>query len=153
MNREDEFHELQQAAEKLAILAKKLSSDQKYTGFIEEDVSIINQLVCAEEMYRQRRKREKFFDNGLFGEPAWDILLDLFISWGRGKSVSISSACLAANVPTTTALRWIQALLGQDLVRRSADQSDARRVNVALSENGYILMSEFLKNCILSSRR
>lgn len=35
----------------------------------------------ARQSYDDRRRREKIFKNeSLFGEPAWDILLDLFIA-------------------------------------------------------------------------
>jgi hypothetical protein len=47
---------------------------------------------------------------GLFGEPAWDILLDLFIAHCRGDDLQVSSVCIEASVPSTTILRWIARL-------------------------------------------
>jgi hypothetical protein len=37
-------------------------------------------LQKATELYRLRMKREKYLPGELFGEPGWDLLLDLFIA-------------------------------------------------------------------------
>ncbi len=68
-------------------------------------------LQRAKEYYRKRRLRERMFGNpDLFADPAWDILIDLFIASEEGRKISVSSACIASAVPTTTALRWIKIL-------------------------------------------
>ena len=46
------------------------------------------------------------FGEGLFADPAWDIMLDLFAARIEGKDITVSSAGIAACVPPTTALRW-----------------------------------------------
>jgi DNA-binding MarR family transcriptional regulator len=89
------------------------------------------QLVdVAEEIYRVRRKRdvqfEQLFGRGLFGDPAWDMLLDLYVNDGRKKSISVSSACLASGAPSTTALRYIAELVRRNLVVRSPHPNDGR---------------------------
>lgn len=89
----------------------------------------------ARAMYNERRLRDQAAGIRLFGEPAWDILLDLFASEAEGKAVSVSSACLAASVPMTTALRWLARLEAEALVERSAT-GDRRRINVCLTAGG-----------------
>src|SRR5690348_11712896 len=64
----------------------------------------------AQGLYRLRRRRERLFPTPLFSEPGWDLLLDLFIAESEGKRVSITSACIAAAVPTTTAVRCLKQL-------------------------------------------
>lgn len=98
----------------------------------------------ARQSYDDRRRREKIFKNEtLFGEPAWDILLDLFIAAKMRRRVSVTSACIGAAVPSTTALRWIAVLERQELLVREADPGDARRVYVKLSARGYDAMLEY----------
>jgi DNA-binding MarR family transcriptional regulator len=80
-----------------------------------------------------RRKREGYFDKNLFADPAWDILLDLYAARLEGKKVSVSSLCIAAAVPPTTALRWISAMTEDGLLMREHDPDDARRVFIRLS--------------------
>ena len=98
----------------------------------------------ARQTYDDRRRRTKIFrSEDLFGEPAWDILLDLFIAAKERRRVSVTSACIGSAVPSTTALRWITILEKQDLLMREADPGDARRVYVKLSARAYAAMLEY----------
>jgi DNA-binding MarR family transcriptional regulator len=89
--------------------------------------------AAARAHLRLRRSRDQFLPAYLFSEPAWDILLDLFAADVEGRSVSVSSACIAASVPTSTALRWLTKLENQGLVERSDDSQDRRRVYVRIT--------------------
>jgi DNA-binding MarR family transcriptional regulator len=89
----------------------------------------------AKNHYRRRRARDEIFTNPkLFGEPAWDMLVDLFIAHEEGVRVSVSSLCIASCVPESTALRWIGVLETSDLVRRTPDATDSRRIYLTLTE-------------------
>ncbi len=91
----------------------------------------------------ERRLRDRFLDPDLFGEPAWDMLLDLYAARLEHARVSVSSLCIAAAVPSTTALRWLRTLTDCGLVERRADPHDKRRVFIELGDgaatgmNGY----------------
>jgi hypothetical protein len=101
-------------------------------------------LELARQTYDDRRRRTKIFrTDALFGEPAWDILLDLFIAAKERRRVSVTSACIGSAVPSTTALRWIAILEKQGFLVREADPGDARRVYVKLSARGYAAMLEY----------
>ena len=101
-------------------------------------------LQRAKEYYRKRRLRERMFGNpDLFADPAWDILIDLFIASEEGRKISVSSACIASAVPTTTALRWIKILEDNGHILRYQDPSDARRVFMSLSEPSVDKVREF----------
>ncbi len=84
-----------------------------------------------------RRLRDRFFSPDLFADPAWDILLDLSASRLEGRSVSVSSLCIAAAVPPTTALRWIRMMTDQGLLERRADSADARRMFVDIADAAF----------------
>lgn len=86
------------------------------------------------DIIKTRRLRERFFDSELFADPAWDILLDLKAAMLEGQKVSVSSLCIAAAVPPTTALRWIAAMTESGMLVRRQDPDDARRVFIILSE-------------------
>lgn len=85
------------------------------------------------DLIKLRRMREQFFPADLFADPAWDILLDLYAAKLESKSVSVSSLCIAAAVPPTTALRWITTMTEHGALVRKQDPRDARRVFIELS--------------------
>lgn len=98
-------------------------------------------LRLAVSLYGIRRKRDAAADRKwLFGEPGWDILLDLFIAEQRRSELQVSSVCLDASVPSTTILRWIGRLERDGLIYRVADHTDARRRYVKLTDRGRDLM-------------
>lgn len=82
---------------------------------------------------RARRLRSRFFSEELFADPAWDMLLDLMQAEIAQLRVPVSSLCIAASVPATTALRWIKTMTEQGLFVRRADPHDGRRVFVELA--------------------
>ena len=82
---------------------------------------------------RARRLRAQFFDAELFADPAWDMLLDLYAARLEGARVSVSSLCIAAAVPGTTALRWVSTMIDAKLFERQADVADRRRAFIALT--------------------
>lgn len=103
-----------------------------------------NHLALARKTYALRRKRASLFGNpDLFGEPAWDILLDLYIAAGEGKPVSVSSACIGSAAPATTGLRWLGVLADEGLIVRENDPEDHRRVLVRLTSAGQAAMDRF----------
>ena len=92
-----------------------------------------------------RERRKKYFSAALFSDPAWDILLDLFEAEAEGRRVAISTAGLTANVPLTTAIRWINALQQEGLIRRENDPLDRRRSFLSLTELGSRSMREYFE--------
>lgn len=101
-------------------------------------------LSLATEIYRFRRKRDDFFRDSLFSDPGWDILLELYRLRLEGRRASVKSVCIASGVPPTTALRWINILISKGLLERTNDLRDHRVRWIALSDEGYGTMREFL---------
>ena len=92
---------------------------------------------------RSRRMRAAHFPPDLFPDPAWDMLLDLFAAELEGQQVSVSSLCIAAAVPGTTALRWIGSMVSAGLFERYADPADRRRAFIALTPSARIGMEGY----------
>ncbi|MGI4876720.1 MAG: hypothetical protein ACRYG4_04475 [Janthinobacterium lividum] len=102
------------------------------------DAAVVRGLV------RARRARERYFPGDIFADPAWDMLLDLTAARAEGQPVSVSSLCIAACVPPTTALRWIRTLCDSGLFDRASDPLDARRAFIALAEPTARAMARYL---------
>lgn len=128
-------------AGRIANALARLADDQR-------DAPLPTQSVGATMIRRQirmRRERERFFPAEIFGDPAWDMLLDLMAAQLEGRKVPVSSLCIAASVPTTTALRWIRSLTEAGLFVRRIDPEDARRAHVSLSAEAATAMLGWLR--------
>jgi hypothetical protein len=90
-------------------------------------------LAVAKWVYWSRGLRPATLACDMFGEPAWDLLLDLYIREKTGSRSSVTSACIGSRVPHTTALRHITALSKAGWVVRIPDEGDKRRFWLALS--------------------
>lgn len=91
-----------------------------------------------------RASRRAVFGPTLFGEPSWDMLLELYDAHYRQRRESVSSLCIASGVPATTALRWIGTLESEGWIVRVPDPSDRRRVQVELTQNSLEAMAKVL---------
>jgi hypothetical protein len=101
--------------------------------------------VLIRRMLRLRRDRDRYFPAEIFADPAWDMLLDLTAAQLEGRLVPVSSLCIAAAVPTTTALRWVRSLTEAGLMERQMDPTDARRSHIRLSDDASSAMLSYLR--------
>ncbi len=90
-----------------------------------------------------RASRSEIFGHSLFADPAWDILLELYVARLDDRTESVSSICVASGVPSTTAIRWIKLLETEKWISRNQDPSDARRYFLSLTEKGEAAMERF----------
>lgn len=84
-------------------------------------------------LIKARRLRASYLPADLFADPAWDMLLDLLQAEIVQHRVPVSSLCIAAAVPATTALRWIKTMTDRGLLLRRNDPHDGRRVFIEMA--------------------
>lgn len=102
----------------------------------------------AEQEARLRRRRADVLGSDLTGDPAWDILLEIYLSLHSNKPLSITAASHLSGVAPTTSLRWIDLLSVRGLIDRNPDRHDKRRTWLTLTEKGVNVVEH-----ILSGRR
>ena len=102
-------------------------------------------LETVRQVIRARRLRARYFDEEMFADPAWDMLLDLLQAEIAQHRVPVSSLCIAAAVPATTALRWIKSMTDAGLFKRRADPHDGRRVFVELAPQASDALRRYFK--------
>lgn len=90
-----------------------------------------------------RRARDVIFGANLFDDPAWDILLQAYMSRLDQERLSITGLCAASAVPATTALRWLNKLEQDGWLSRRNDPLDARRSWIELSDMGNATMERY----------
>ena len=98
----------------------------------------------ARTVSKYRLSRDNYFPKGLFGEPAWNMLVDLFITHTEGTPVSVSSLGIASGSAPTTALRHMEVLENHGLIERYPSVTDRRVILVQLTAEGVHSMREFL---------
>ena len=107
--------------------------------------------LLVRQVQAARQLRAELFSEQLFSDPAWDILLELYALHLEQLRTSVSSVCVAASVPASTALRWIAKLEADGLVVRTEDQLDARRSWIALTSDGVERMKSYFERVPLAS--
>jgi DNA-binding MarR family transcriptional regulator len=108
-----------------------------------DEAQFVSQIVHA------RRKRTQLFGATLFADPAWDMMLELYLATLEGRRLATSEVGNRANVPMTTSLRWIDSLETYGWVRRVPDARDHRRHFIELSGRGLETMSVWLREWML----
>jgi hypothetical protein len=92
------------------------------------------QAVASATLIAQcRKRRARFHPEYFFGEPCWDMLLDLFIANETGKKLTVTHLCTASQVPYGTALRYIGRLEARGDIVRAPDARDQRRCFVSIT--------------------
>jgi DNA repair protein RadC len=90
-------------------------------------------LANAKAAMRRRLLRRQLMPGPeLFGDPAWEMLVDLFIHECERKSLSVTSLCVTPSIPLSSALRLCQKMCDAGIMRRIPDPYDGRRNFVRL---------------------
>lgn len=92
--------------------------------------ALLIEAACKERM--RRRRRAKVLPKDMFGEPAWDILLQLYAEQQAGR-LKIARLTSDLELPATTVLRWLSYLEDRQLVRREDHPTDHRSVIIELT--------------------
>ena len=102
----------------------------------------------ARQLFDERRVRDELLsDSGLFGEPAWDIMLDLFAAGEEKRLTTVGMACAAAAAPPGTALRYLDTMIRLGLLEQQAGGSPEDSL-VTLSPSCRTRLSQLLGRMI-----
>lgn len=109
----------------------------------------------AEEMFALARSKIKARDlryrhlpKSMFGEPAWDMLLSLYVTFRSHARQTVSNLCVSSASPATTALRWIDYLERQEFVTRRNNPLDLRVVFIELTAKGRDAVEAYLADLL-----
>lgn len=137
-------------AQGLAALADKLVGQPPPAA---ADVAEADCIAFLESQFRIRRLRGRHLPGLTLGEPAWDILLDLAISHYWRRETSVTSLCIAADVPSTTALRWISGMTREGLIVRRPCLRDGRRSFLGIAPASYQAMLALAADALRTENR
>ena len=143
----DIFTRLQEASNNLSTLLLQLNrvdGDPVANGGRNEAPAPAPKPDALKLLIRLRARRRNSTLGSFLEWPAWDMLLDLAAVTAEGKHVSVSAICISSGAPQSTALRKLAALEAAGLVRRYLHGTDRRRVCLALTERGTVLVNDMV---------
>lgn len=72
--------------------------------------------TLAEAFLKFRRARGNVLPRDMFGEPAWDLLLELFIADSRGRRITARQVQADSSVSPKVMSRWLIFLTSEGLI-------------------------------------
>lgn len=132
--------ELRRLVGSLLALTERLPDQHDQTLFFQAPANIrqtdAELAAFARRTVECRMVRKQHLPEDMFAEGGWNIMLDAFICEHRGDNVAVTDACLASDVPSTTALRHLSLLIERGLIQKAPDPKDSRRAFVMLTPAG-----------------
>lgn len=107
-------------------------------------------LRTAKHLSNLHRERAKIFANdaALFHDPAWDILLNLYIAFCENRRPIKSEATMSDTFPKTTGLRILGNLQTRGLVKSERHPVNGRILLQSLTDRGVALMEACLQTMV-----
>jgi DNA-binding MarR family transcriptional regulator len=98
----------------------------------------------ARDILQSRRQRNGEFGKRLFSEPAWDMLLELYVRENTGVSATSLDLISASGAARSTARRWIAHLEKESLIRRRRHPRDSATDFIELTDLGRGSLERYL---------
>jgi DNA-binding MarR family transcriptional regulator len=105
-------------------------------------------IPIARAILEDRKRRAQFFNPGMFGEPGWDLLLNLYVFDRDGRCLTIGKLTKLAGVSQSTSLRWLEYLTDQKLIIREQHPTDARTAYVVLTDKAREALGSYLSQML-----
>jgi DNA-binding MarR family transcriptional regulator len=139
----------EEAQDAARLIRRLLKDDPKGSSSLVRDLDLIDAIdsspsssaernstvQLARRTFLARRARGRFVGGAMFGEPAWDMLLALYITEASERQ-SVTNLVGLSGVPATTALRWIDHLVSEGFASRRPHMTDRRMSFIEITDKG-----------------
>ena len=130
--------------DRIALAARRLMEDAE-RGAAVHDADLAG---IARQTLAGRRQRDRYFDPMVFSNPAWDMLLSIYVASAEGRVQSVLDCCAAAPVAQGVALRWLAYLKQEEMVIETRDAGQSRQTHIRLSDQMHLTISAYLGSLI-----
>lgn len=107
----------------------------------------------AEAILDMRTMRDVVFGPEWFADPAWDLLLEVYVAQQRDRTTQLQAMCIAARVPRSTGDRIVNRLVAAGLLLKTTDSSRKRGVRLHLSADAERKMERLLIRAFSAAER
>jgi DNA-binding MarR family transcriptional regulator len=135
-------HDAQDAMRLLNILASSLAQD---IHPMNDRAALVD---AARRSITRRKLRTAIFPDAIFGEPAWDMLLELYARGSDNEPDVQNLLAELSGIPTTTAIRWMDYLEEQQLIRRDVHPFNGQHPVIRLTEKAKAIMDCYFAQVI-----
>lgn len=104
---------------------------------VSESATADDAKCIAEIMFEMRNSRARLFPASMFNEPAWDMLLALFVAHEAPAAADLARW---TSTPVSTAMRWIEYLETHKLIIREFRTEDRRAHRIRLTDEAREIM-------------
>lgn len=105
-------------------------------------------VAAASSLLRGLAKQPDFGAKDVVFNPAWQLLLELFVAQLEGRPVPVTNACLSLGTAQTTALRFLTDLERRSLIASVSDPADGRRRLIRLTPRVEAELRCYLQNAV-----
>lgn len=130
--------------DRIALVARRLMADAE-RGAAMHDADLAD---FARQTLTERRERDRYFDPMVFSNPAWDMLLAMYVASAEGREQSVLDCCAAAPVAQGVALRWLAYLKQEEMVIETCDPAQRGRTLIRLSDQARATISACLGSLV-----
>ena len=103
--------------------------------------------TSARQELVERRRRREHFPQDMFGEPAWEILLLLYVQ-RDGRRFTVTALAEALDLPQNSTGRWLRYLETAGLAVRKPHRLDQRSTIAEISEEGIRAVEAYFQGTI-----
>ncbi len=106
----------------------------------------------ASDIIARQRTRSEYIGRITFGEPSWDILLDLFVAEALHHPTSIKDIALRLGLKETLCDRYVRYMLNQEVLFENTNRHMATEMPFLISPDSRDGIKRWLDECLLSER-
>ena len=142
---ESDAREAARLMQLLSEAASEPSSEPDLLPPVDDGPDRADLIARARIVIKGRRMRGRYFSPSIFGEPAWDILLVLYIADVSGDRQTIGKLAEWIATPASTVMRWVGYLEREELVERHPHPTDRRIMFIRLTDKGRSGLDAYLR--------
>lgn len=104
---------------------------------------------ALKNIQKNRAARSDIFKNYGFSQIGWDCLIQLTECRLKSEKIDVTGLCSSINADRSTVWRRIRELEQLDLVTRSFDENDMRRVYISISDEPFEIISQLAADTLV----
>lgn len=104
--------------------------------------------MLARTICEQNRNRSHFISNLKFGDPIWDITLNIYVAEYLGRSTTVAGLSLQSGIPVSVVKRCVKYLMTEEAIFENRNQFSAKTMPYLMSNGSKDDIASWLDNCV-----